>query len=58
MQTRTWSCEVVQQRHGAGRTLCLRYSHLQKGYQCYSSNLRYYIVSADVSFYETRHLFP
>ena len=34
----------------------LDYSRLQKGYRCYSPSLDRYLVSADVTFFET-HLF-
>lgn len=34
------------------------YSHLQKGYRCYSPILDRYLVSADVTFFETHPFFP
>lgn len=35
------------------KCIFLGYSHLQKGYQCYSTELGKYIVSNDVVFLET-----
>ena len=45
--------------HGKSlKCIFLSYSCLQKGYRCFSPDLKRYLVSADVTFFETTSLFP
>jgi hypothetical protein len=40
------------------KCVLLGYSRLQKGYRCYSPELDRYLVSSDISFFETTPFFP
>ena len=49
-----------QNKLSAKATKCvfLNYSHLQRGYRCYSPNTHRYFIFADVTFFENSFMFP